>query len=119
MTLKRSGNDLVNEYRIPVQEAESAGDYLLITETVDEENCNPLKIWHDLGEPAHLTKEQTALIKAGATPKIATGRIPAFNGKAAFDIEVKENGVVYFELKNAPVIPDRGYDYNRVMQKES
>ena len=125
MSLKRSGKDLVNEYLIPsdaVQNGdsdknESAGRYVLITRTVDEKSCNPLKIWHDIGEPAHLNKEQTELIKSGAFPAVATTEIDISNSKElSFDIQINENGVVYFELRPVKETPDRGYDYNRVMQ---
>ena len=120
MSLKRSGNDFVNEYQIPVSEEGNKGagseEYVLITNTVDEDGCNPLKIWHDIGEPAHLTKEQTEMIKAGAFPVVATKRLMKVNGKVAFDIELKENGVTYFEIRPVKATPDRGYDYARVMQ---
>ena len=33
-----------------------------ITELVDEEVCNPLKAWHDLGEPANPSQEQLELL---------------------------------------------------------
>ena len=33
------------------------GEYTLITKTVDEECCNPLKVWHDMGEPAYPSKD--------------------------------------------------------------
>ena len=38
------------------------------------------------------------------------------NGLVSFEIPVKENGVVYFEVKPRTIRSDRGYDYNRVMQ---
>ena len=30
-------------------------------------------------------------------------------------VDVKKNGVVYFELVRSTITPDRGYDYNRVL----
>ena len=87
------------------------GEYTLITKTVDEECCNPLKIWHDLGEPAYPTKEQTALIRSSAYPLIKSDII---NG-GEFAVNVKKNGVVYFELTKREYTPDRGYDYDKVI----
>ncbi|MCR5685557.1 MAG: xylan 1,4-beta-xylosidase [Lachnospiraceae bacterium] len=120
MSLKRAGKHFTNEYHVPVKtcgdESRSEHEYTLITRIVDEETCNPLKIWHDIGEPAHLTKEQTELIKSGAYPATFTRRLATETDEAVFDIPVKENGVVYFELRPVRIVPDRGYDYDRVMQ---
>ena len=89
--------------------------YTLITKTVDEECCNPLKVWHDLGEPANPSKEQTELLRSAAKPLIKSDVIAAADGKASFDISVKPNGVVYFELRKREFTPDRGYDYEKVI----
>lgn len=91
------------------------GEYSLITRTVDEECCNPLKIWHDLGEPANPSKEESQLIKSGAYPLLSSSICYASDGKADFTINVKKNGVVYFELKKRDFTPDRGYDYDKVL----
>jgi len=86
------------------------GDYTLVTKTVDEECCNPLKAWHDLGEPASLTKEQLSIIKESASPLTKTAIIDE-----QFEIKADRNAVVYFELTNRKFTPDRGYDYERVI----
>lgn len=93
-----------------------AEGYALITKRVDEDVCNPLKIWHDLGEPANPSKEQVALIKEGAKPFVQTSRLMADDGQVSFTQQVAENAVVYFECNPCQVKSDRGYDYNRVMQ---
>nr|MCR5684888.1 xylan 1,4-beta-xylosidase [Lachnospiraceae bacterium] len=126
MSLKRNGREFENEYHIPFKlltfaDGTNTGDqtdpeYVLITQTVDEEVCNPLKIWHDIGEPAHLNSEQLELIKAEAYPAVSTKKIQGSSDDVIFDIPVKENGVVYFEIKAVKTVSDRGYDYNRVMQ---
>ena len=87
-----------------------AGDYSLITKTVDETTCNPLKLWHDLGEHANPTKEEVKLLRDAAKPLTASSRV---TDKVKFD--VKKNGVVYFEIKKSAIASDRGYDYNRVL----
>lgn len=87
-------------------------EYVLVTRTVDEECCNPLKLWHDLGEHANPSASEIELIKSGANPLIRTsvvsgGKVPA--------ITVTKNAVIYFELQEREFTPDRGYDYDRVI----
>ena len=82
----------------------------LLTKTVDEECCNPLKVWHDLGEPANLNEAQIELLKAAAHPAIATTLV---DGKApSFTLNVKRNSVIYFEAAPAPITVDNGYNYS-------
>lgn len=96
-------------------------DYTLITKTVDETCCNPLKLWHDLGEPAYPTKEETELIKSAAWPLTSSsvvkvsGVAGSEDGKAHISIPVNKNGVVYFTLTERHFTPDRGYDYDKVV----
>ena len=107
----------------------STDAYLFLTQTVDEETCNPLKVWHDIGEPANPTKDQIDLLKQTARPQIRTKRmVPAAMPESqqlqqssqqshiSIELNIKENGVVYFEVKPRTIHSDRGYDYNRVMQ---
>lgn len=138
--------------------------YVVIEERVDEDTCNPLKLWHDLGEPSSLSKEQLALLKAQARPQITstvvncrygcgvenveteegkkTAGIDAIDRSAegnvtdapeastvgsnedctatvSFTLPLKENAVVYFQVKPAPLKPDRGYHYEYVVQEKS
>lgn len=86
------------------------GEYTLITKTVDEECCNPLKVWHDLGEPSNLTKEQLTLLKGASNPLVKSEIV---SGEVS--VETKRNGVVYFELATRKYTPDRGYDYEKVI----
>lgn len=88
----------------------------LITETVDEEHCNPLKIWHDMREPANLTARECKILQNAARPFTETRRVEPRNGEMKVSFPVKENGVVYFEWKPGKVISDRGYSYGRTMQ---
>ena len=85
------------------------GEYSLIQNVVDEETCNPLKVWNDLGQPRSLSKEQTALLKASAKPLVKSDRLSS-KGGADFDLLIKPNGVIYFEIKEAPMTIDRGYE---------
>lgn len=91
------------------------GEMTLVSKTVDEECCNPLKLWHDMGEPACLTKEQTELLRSAAHPLIRSSIVGEKDGRAEICPEVRRNGVVYFELTPRSFTPDRGYDYDRVL----
>lgn len=107
--------DLIN---VDVKVAGSAKRWCLLTKTVDEECCNPLKVWHDLGEWAHPTAEQNELLKSAAKPLVETKSIEGNENDVCFRLSVKKHGVVYFELNPAPVVSDRGYDYNFNYGKE-
>ncbi len=91
-------------------------EYSLIQHIVDEETCNPLKVWHDLGEPSSLTKAQENLLRECDKPLIKTNVMTVENGKLNFSLDVKEFGLVYFELIPHVLSSDRGYDYNRVIK---
>jgi len=105
------GDEFAREFEFSA----SAEEYTLITKTVDEECCNPLKLWHDLGEPANPDAATVSLIKSSAYPLIKSEVIKADGGKASVKINVRKNGVVYFELNVRNFTPDRGYDYDRVL----
>ena len=92
------------------------GLYSLITKTVDEDTCNPLKLWHVMGEPASLSAEQEALLKEADKPFVQGTLLTAEKGEVTAEFSVKENGVVYFELKKCNMTPDRGYSYERAIQ---
>ncbi len=91
------------------------GEYTLITKTVDETSCNPLKLWHDLGEPAYPSEAETELIKSAAWPHTGSAVVAADNRKADIEVNVRRNGVVYFTLTKRQFTPDRGYDYEKVV----
>ena len=82
---------------------------VLITQLVDEEVCNPLKIWHDLGEHANPSADEVALLRSAANPFVQTKRCGN-----KINLTLKENAVCYFEIKTAPIISDRGYEYGRL-----
>lgn len=92
--------------------------YSLTTKTVDEDTCNPLKVWHDLGEPAYPTEEINKLLRDAAHPLVKTARIDVKDASSETEIrfEVKKNGVVWFSLEESELKPDRGYDYKKVLR---
>lgn len=99
------------ELTLPVKQEE----YCLLTQTVDEETCNPLKVWHDLGEPLSLNDEQLKLLRESSRPFMKTTRRMQINGNVSIELTLNENSVIYFELNACRVNPDRGYDYERVV----
>lgn len=111
MAVMRSGQDLQLCLELPTGE-----EGCLLTQTVDESRCNPLKVWHDLGEPASLTGQELELLRMTARPYVETRRIVPENGRVKLAFTVTENGVVYFSWKPGGIAPDRGYSYERVMQ---
>ena len=91
-------------------------DYVLITKTVDENTCNPLKVWHDLGEPSSLSKEDKNILKSADKPLIKTQRITAHDNHVNVKIDVELFGLVYFELKKSELTPDTGYNYAEIVK---
>ena len=104
--------DYAEEISFPVSDER---EYTLITKTVDEVCCNPLKIWHDIGEPPYPAKEETELIKSGSSPLTESRIVKAENGLTKATFDVRKNGVVFFTLKKRAFTPDRGYDYEKVI----
>lgn len=112
-SMNRTGRKLEISYSLEVP----AGEYCIVQKLVDENTCNPLKVWHNLGEPAHLSKEQKALLQNAAKPLITTERVGLGEaGKLSFDATLEEHGVIYVEVFPAKMKSDRGYSYERVMQ---
>ncbi|MBP1585734.1 MAG: xylan 1,4-beta-xylosidase, partial [Lachnospiraceae bacterium] len=105
------GDDTTSELSLEL----SDGEYTLMTRTVDEVCCNPLKVWHDMGEPAYPSKTETELIRSSAYPLVQSDVVKADAGKEETDICVRKNAVVYFTLTKRELTSDRGYDYDKVI----
>lgn len=110
--MERTGKEITLEYHFPGKDEE----YSLITQVVDEEHCNPLKLWHDMGEPAGLSKMQQELLQRGAQPLITSTQLHRQADEVKMSVHMKENTVIYFEMSPIKRKSDRGYDYDRVMQ---
>lgn len=110
----RSGRELELAFELPSGEK---GEYVLLTKTVDEETCNPLRVWHDMGEPSSLSGEQKALLKEAARPFIFSRRLGT-DGGLRVSLHLKEHAVEWFSLSPVADGGDRGYDYQRTMQVE-
>lgn len=109
-----SGERLEREIIIPEEE----GSFCLIRKTVDEESCNPLKVWHDMGEPIHLMPHELDLLKEHAVPSVKSTTLESREGKLSCSFTVGANGIEYFELSKVEIRSDRGYSYQRVLQGE-
>ena len=105
-------DDRTAEYSLPGLDD---SEYTLTTKTVDEITCNPLKLWHDMGEPAYPTKSETELIRSAAWPQVLSEVVTSSNKTATISVPVKKNGVVYFTLVKRIHTPARGYDYDKVI----
>ena len=112
-SLTRKGELLEFTVELPADGAEEA--YVLVTQTVDEDTCNPLKLWHDLGEPSSLAAWQKELLKAEARPFIESREVGRSAGRIRFCLTVKEFGVVSFQLMPVRRQSDRGFDYERAV----
>ncbi len=113
--LHRDDEVLELAFTLPCQAKEQA---VLLTKTVDEETCNPLKLWHDLGEPKDLSKAQKKLLQEAARPLVQSQRLEVLEGKVSLSIPLKEFGVTYFEVRPVTCGGDLGYDYERVMDRK-
>lgn len=100
---------------LPLVKEDLKKEYCILTQIVDEEVCNPLKIWHDMGEPSSLSNSQKTLLREGAKPHIMTERKAADDGYLSLEYNIKRNGVIYFEVKEIKSNSDRGYSYQRVI----
>lgn len=105
-----SGKKIKIELELPLSDDSAKDDEnVLLTELVDEEVCNPLKVWHDLGESASLSQDEVEVLRQSAQPFVQTERC---GNKIC--LELKENAVCYFEIKAAKIKSDRGYKYGRL-----
>ena len=91
-----------------------AGNYTLLQKTVDENTCNPLKVWHDLGEPAYPDAGQIKLLQESAVPLLTSGQVVCREGRLKMRLELNPHAVVWFSLSERKETSDRGYDYRSV-----
>lgn len=88
------------------------GRWTLMTRTVDEQCCNPLALWHQMGEPASLNAEQLAFLREAAHPVNAASVVEAADGRLPVNLMLNENALVHFTLAPSQLTPDYGYDYD-------
>lgn len=112
---RNTGEELDFSLELPVKKGVP---YCLLVKTVDEECCNPLKVWHDLGEPANPSKEVVRLLQESAKPLLTTTRLEEKNGTVTVELHLKKNAVQYFELVPAVIKSDTGYSYERALAQQ-
>lgn len=95
--------------------AADGGMYCILERLVDEEVCNPLKVWHDFGEPASLSEPQIKLLRECARPLTTSRQAQSQNGSLSVTIVLKRNAVVSLEVFPVSQLPDRGYSYDRAI----
>lgn len=110
LTMETNESDLQLEFELPNDDGLCA-----IIETVDEKVCNPLKLWHDLGEHKNPSLKEIEMIKTAANPLVSSKRLD----DNKLTINLSKNAVVYFEIRKSPIESDRGYDYERVIRGEN
>lgn len=90
-----------------------AARYTLVEKKVDEDCCNPLKVWHDLGQPAYPDAEQIKLLRECARPAVLTRQVTRGEAEAGLGLTLGRYGVTYFTLTKREETADRGYVYER------
>ena len=81
---------------------------VLMTETVDEVVCNPVKSWHEMGEPASLTAAQLKFLRQAGQPLCETALLEQAE---RVTLMLRENAVVRFNIAASPEDSDYAYDY--------
>ena len=90
-----------------------SGRAVAMVERVDEACCNPLKCWHDMGEPADLTEDQLAFLRGAAQPARKTLMPEDTENGKRLSLTLTKNAVVH--LRIVPVEEEKsdfGYDYS-------
>lgn len=83
------------------------GEHSLIARVVDEETCNPLKVWHEMGQPASPTAAELNVLRQAGQPLVHSRVVDG-----AFQLNLGENAVVHFTVAPRNLQPDYGYDYH-------
>lgn len=110
--IKKDGEELDYVLSLPAEKSEK---YSLLLKTVDEQCCNPLKVWHDLGEPAYPSDEMNVLLRAAGQPLISSALLEKSGDEVEVKFHLNTNAVQYFELKPVSIVSDTGYSYERTL----
>ncbi len=110
--IKKDGEEL--SYSLSFKDMK-ASKYSLLLKIVDEETCNPLKVWHDLGEEANPSEELNELLRSAAKPMVSSAILESCSDTVKAEFFLKSNAVQYFELKPVEIKSDTGYSYERTL----
>ncbi|MBE5799120.1 MAG: xylan 1,4-beta-xylosidase [Clostridiales bacterium] len=89
-------------------EMPDGGAHTLLTRIVDEDCCNPLKVWHDMGEPASLSREELEFLRVAAQP-VCQSRL--LKEGEPVQMTLGRNAVMHFKLRPYRPAHEYGYDY--------
>ncbi|HKM03467.1 MAG TPA: xylan 1,4-beta-xylosidase [Lachnospiraceae bacterium] len=103
-------SDFVLNYELEIEN----GVYLVVTKLVDEETCNPLQDWINMGAPSNPSQKQVIMLQESALPQIRTEQKEIFNQKMELEILLSSNAVCYFEIQKVEKQNDRGYEMSRI-----
>ncbi|MBR5288475.1 MAG: xylan 1,4-beta-xylosidase [Clostridia bacterium] len=92
---------------------EEAEERTLLVRMVDEDCCNPLRVWHEMGEPQSLSGDELAFLRAAAQPAHAS-RLLA-KGEPA-QLRLSRNAVAHFVIRPYRPQTEYGYDYRWYME---
>lgn len=93
------------------------GEYLVTEKFIDENNGNPLKLWHEMGEPSSPDANQKAMLKEIAKPGFASSNLITDNGKILKSVCLNPNEIRFMEFKRIIRKSDSGYDYNKTIRQ--
>ena len=97
--------------RISLSLPAESGEWVQIVRVVDEIVCNPLKIWHELGEHASLSRSELELLRECSRPQTISQTLWAKDGILSFEMDLNENAVVLLELMKVKRDESFGYEY--------
>ena len=107
---KRDGEESAFALDLPLE-----GDAFVSVEKVEDGGADPLKVWHEMGEPASLSRDQEALLKAAAQPVVESRVLHAGD---KLNLTLKHNAVARVRVTRRTAESDAGYDYT-YYRKES
>lgn len=87
------------------------GKWGMVSQKVDMDHANPLKIWHEMGEPASLTDEQLKILRQSDIPYVEACSIEAGENGVCVEKELMANAVIYVELTPFKQEESLGYHY--------
>lgn len=97
----------------------SDGEYLVTEKFVDENNGNPLKLWHEMGEPASLTAKEKTVLREIARPGFLSSNVEVKEGKTSKYVKLQPNEIRMIEFKKIRRTSDSGYDYYKTIHQVS
>lgn len=104
--------DTMSEEKVSITvPAEKDKEYVCIIRRIDAAHGNPLKVWHDIGEPATLNREQKELLIAASAPEIITKTVVSDGENVSFNIDLSANAFAHITVKPVSRSTSLGYTY--------